>query len=93
MTTIKQGAYICRHTFLNDPEDITWLRETHIPDLPQSIRSAVLYGNEDFPKRVDAYEEVDPSLDDRMIMYLPVNGELTSEGGMPGIQCGYAEIP
>jgi hypothetical protein len=46
--------------FLNSAADMIWLKSTHIPDLSLAYQSAVLYGNEDSPDRVDAYLAVDP---------------------------------
>lgn len=44
-----------RATILEGEEDLQWLREVHIPDLPLDAGCALLYGNEDDPKHVDVY--------------------------------------
>jgi hypothetical protein len=57
-----------RHTFLNEAVDIQWLKDNHIPNLPDKVKSAVLYGDESYPERVDTYTEINPSIDDPMTM-------------------------
>jgi len=74
-----------RHTFLNAADDIQWLRDNHIPSLPDNVQSAVLYGSEDSPERVDTYTEINPSIDDAMTMYVVVDGMLVAEGNTCGI--------
>jgi hypothetical protein len=51
--------------FLNDPEDVKWLLETHLAHFgisqnTQLIKSFVLVGNEDCPQRVLCYLTTDP---------------------------------
>ena len=53
-----------RMTLLNTKEDVQWLREVHVPDLPSWVKSAVIFGNEDSPSRIRAYRDEDPNLDD-----------------------------
>lgn len=56
-------------SFLSTREDMDWLRDVHIPDLPRSARSAFLRGNEDAPDRVEVYATANPRLDDEVIVY------------------------
>ena len=51
-------------TFINTQEDIQWLKDVHIPDLPDTARSAVILGNEDWPESIRVYTSTDPDVDD-----------------------------
>lgn len=49
-------------SFLNSPEDIRWLLDVHLKPPPSfTIGSALLFGNEDAPTRVDVFKDSDPS--------------------------------
>ena len=52
-------------TFINKPEDMLWLKETHLDkfDIGAS-KSAMLYGNEDCPERIELFEDGNPSFSD-----------------------------
>ena len=41
-----------------------WLRDVHLPDLEHWAKSAVIYGNEDSPDRIDCYDSQRPLIDD-----------------------------
>lgn len=56
-----------KKTFLNDEEDLNWLRSTHCRDLPREAKSFILYGNEDSPSRVEAFDSEDPEIGDKPI--------------------------
>lgn len=60
---------MARQSFLDTPDDIEWLRDVHIPNLPANIRSAIVYGNEDAPDRVEVYERAEPVVSDVPIVY------------------------
>ena len=54
-------------TFLNDHSDMTWLFETHLSFLCSvrgKFHSAMLYGNEDAPDRIDLYPYKEPTVKD-----------------------------
>ncbi len=51
-------------TFLTGPSDMKWLRDVHIPTLSSEYESAVVHGNEDWPRQIDAYRSADPSVND-----------------------------
>ena len=51
-------------TFINTLEDIQWLKDVHIPDLPDTARSAVILGNDDWPESIHVYTSTDPDVDD-----------------------------
>ncbi len=48
-----------RHTFIHGSADMQWLFSTHAKFVPlpyqSRIRSAVIYGNEDCPERIDLH--------------------------------------
>lgn len=52
-----------RHTFINSAEDMSWLFSTHLrtcaPEV-QRCQSAVVFGNEDSPERVELHWDVNP---------------------------------
>ena len=53
-----------KQTIINTLEDITWLYETHFPNIPENTKCVVLYGNEDSPEAFDVYESEEPSIND-----------------------------
>lgn len=50
-------------TFIADAEGVAWARDVF--GLPPDVRSVVLFGNEDCPRRVDAYRTAEPRFDER----------------------------
>jgi hypothetical protein len=63
-----------RQTFLSGDEDMTWLRDVHCPTLPAEYHSAILYGNEDSPERIEAYLSPDPLVTDVPFIIIPTTG-------------------
>lgn len=61
---------MARQTLLNKIEDMKWLREVHLPTLPYQFKSALIYGNEDSPSRIDAYLEREPAHDDQYLRHI-----------------------
>jgi len=53
-----------RGRLINTPEDMAWLRETHLPNLHARFESAIIYGNEDSPDQIECYITQDPELTD-----------------------------
>lgn len=56
--------------FYNDPDDIQWLRETHLRNVlsrVQHFRSFVISGNEDWPNEVRLYRQLNPEIVDRPV--------------------------
>lgn len=58
-----------RKQFLNDPDDVQWIRETALkcvalPEEWSGFKSFVLYGNEDGPEKLELYKSVDPFYND-----------------------------
>jgi len=66
-----------RTTFCDDPEDVRWLRETHLRglDAPE-FQSFVMTGNEDAPEKVVLYAQPDPNIFD-----VPVRAFVQGEDG------------
>lgn len=54
-----------RQQLLNTPDDMQWLRDVHVKRLPGRYKSAVIYGNEDCPTRIDLYKSATPTVDAR----------------------------
>lgn len=61
-----RGGRMSRTQFLNDPDDVQWLLDTHLRGhaLPFRPASFVLYGNEDAPDKVDLYPVADAEIGD-----------------------------
>lgn len=57
------------HSILDSADNIAWLREVHIRALPASCEFAILYGNEDSPIRVEAYDSAEPLYTDDFTVY------------------------
>lgn len=49
---------------LDTDDDVQWVREVHVSTLPQDIRSVVLYGDEDYPGRIEGYTQLSPLVTD-----------------------------
>jgi hypothetical protein len=60
-----------------------WLRDVHLPTLPLQFESAVIYGNEDAPDRIDAYLDRDPAHDDQYLRYIAKGSGYTAEWIVP----------
>ncbi|MDO8691481.1 MAG: hypothetical protein Q7R39_15990, partial [Dehalococcoidia bacterium] len=45
--------------FIEGEEDMDWLRDVHLHGLDKKYKFAVLYGNEDWPERIEVYEKND----------------------------------
>jgi len=60
-----------RTIFLNHPDDISWLNETHLRDFPPlEFEAFVLSGNEDCPDRLDLYKSAHPEYNTRPVLVL-----------------------
>lgn len=58
-------------TMLNTEEDMQWLRDVHLPNLSPNYKCAVIYGNEDWPDRIEVYEDENPTIEDAPLVFLP----------------------
>lgn len=64
--------------FCNSPDDVQWLRETHLKGVPlpfafDRFASFVLQGNDDAPHAVNLYASIDPNHDDNYFRVRFVN--------------------
>lgn len=60
-----------KQTFLTGREDMKWLRDVHLTKLGKSYKAAVIYGNEDWPDRIEVYKRAQPDYDDPFVAYEP----------------------
>lgn len=58
-----------RYTFIDDPEDMAWLRDTLLPKLDKSFNSAQIFGNEDSPDFIQVFHDVEPEYTDPGIIW------------------------
>lgn len=83
-------------TFLDSPEDVKWLRETHlshVTSLP-AFKSFVLEGNEDAPDRVLLYTAKSPRYDDvATVFQADEDGDLHRVVSRYSEKFGYGENP
>lgn len=56
--------------FLNTSEDMKWLRDVHIPDLPPEYEAAVVHGNEDSPSQIEAYQNPNPTIQEKPLVFV-----------------------
>ena len=61
--------------FINTADDMQWLKDVHIPDLPDNSQSAVIVGNEDWPESIKIYTSQEPRFDDSYSEYVRGTGE------------------
>ena len=62
-------------TFINSVEDMQWLKDVHVHNMPDTARSAVIVGNEDAPDSIAVYDSVEPLYTDVPILYNPAARE------------------
>jgi hypothetical protein len=66
-TTRTQSGKV---SFLNTPEDMSWLAEVHTHG--QRYAAALVYGNEDWPIRIECFESANPLHTDKPVqIYAP----------------------
>jgi len=56
--------------FINSAEDMQWLKDVHVHNLPDNARSAVITGNEDAPDSIAVYDSVEPLYTDTPILQI-----------------------
>ena len=60
-----------RQTFLNSATDMKWLREVHLPRVAAgTYKSAILYGSEGFPSRIELFKTKNPKVTDTCVVYV-----------------------
>jgi len=60
---------MARETFINTKDDMQWLRDVHLPRLSKKFKSAILYGNEDYPDEIAVFEKRNPLYTDLAEIY------------------------
>lgn len=55
---------------LNAPEDMKWLRDVHLPDLPTEYEAAVVHGNEDSPSQIEVYLNPNPTIHEKPMVFV-----------------------
>ena len=55
---------------INSSEDMQWLKDVHVHNLPDNARSAVITGNEDAPDSIAVYDSTEPLVTDTPILYV-----------------------
>lgn len=63
--------------FINSEDDMQWLYDVHLlgMDANRVFRSAVIYGNEDSPDRIELFEDANPTVNDIPRIIIPTNNE------------------
>ncbi len=56
---------------IDTPDDIDWLRQVHLPEMPKNVKSAMVFGNEDYPEKIVTFEERAPSIHSTGTVYYP----------------------
>ena len=59
--------------FLNHPCDVQWLRDVHLAETTPAFKSAIIYGNEDAPTKIELYAERMPRYDEQPITTIERN--------------------
>ena len=58
-------------TFLKTDSDLNWLREVHLTGMELPVfKSVILFGNEDYPDRIELYLSDDPDFTDQPVMVI-----------------------
>jgi hypothetical protein len=61
-----------RESTCSTQDEMEWLRDVHLPGLDlKKYLFAILYGNEDYPTRIEVYTSQNPTVDDRPTTYEP----------------------
>jgi hypothetical protein len=59
-----------RSTLISGDEDMGWLRDVHLPGLSKKFHSALIFGNEDSPDRIQVYHLENPNVYDQPVIYV-----------------------
>lgn len=54
-----------------EADDMNWLREVHLHALPKKYKSALVFGNMDYPDRIEVFVAKAPVVTDVAVVYLP----------------------
>lgn len=56
--------------FISGREDMRWLKDVHLPRLSvKKFKSAMLYGNEDCPTKVEVYRSENPGMKANKVVF------------------------
>lgn len=61
---------MARQQMINTTDDMSWLRDVHLPRLPAKYKSAIIVGNEDYPERIEVYEARNPVVTDVPVIFV-----------------------
>jgi hypothetical protein len=67
-----------RMKLLNSVEDIAWLETTHLKNYKEvhgRFNSFVLFGNEDWPDRVELYKRKEPTINSKIFKAFVMNAD------------------
>ncbi len=57
-------------SFISGKSDMRWLKQVHLPKISlKKFKSAMIYGNEDCPSKVELYRSADPSTRAQKVVY------------------------
>jgi hypothetical protein len=70
-----------RAELINTQEDMDWLREVHLPLLSKVYKSALIFGHEDCPMRIDCYSSEEPTVTDIPSTFLLVKEDEEDSDG------------
>ena len=72
--------------FLQNPEDLQWLREVHLPLAAPAFRSAIIYGSEDAPAKIELYADRMPHYQAKPVATITCrNGDFIDTYEMSGL--------
>ena len=62
---------------INTVEDMTWLLDTYLPHVHEVYihGSAIIYGNEDFPDKIELYYDNNQNIEDQKRTFLHVTND------------------
>jgi hypothetical protein len=55
---------------INSKDDIQWLKDVHVKNIDLVFNSAILYGNEDCPIKIELFEKKEPLHTDSPLLTL-----------------------
>jgi len=61
-----------KSTFINSVDDMSWLFDTHLKENKEfypEYNSAILYGNEDCPEKIELYKKKNPLVGDFFVLF------------------------
>jgi hypothetical protein len=73
--------------FINTATEMSWLRVAHLPQVAAgTYKSAILYGGEWYPSRIELFKAKNPKATDTCVVYQKQGGKFVRAGiSKPGI--------